>query len=61
MQVWQSVKAKPSHPRGGNETGEGAQAGVVVGADPAKTDVVVKWDIDGVTESVAIDQLLALS
>lgn len=60
MQVWQSVKAKPTHSRGGNEAGEGGQAGVVMATDPAKSEVVVKWDIDGVNEAVAIDQLLAL-
>jgi hypothetical protein len=61
MNVWQSVKAKPTHPRGGDEKGQGAQAGVVTACDPAKPEeVVVKWDVDGVTEAVAVDQLTAL-
>jgi hypothetical protein len=61
MQVWQSVKAKPTHDRGGNESGEGAQAGTVVSVNPAKPDeVVVRWDLDQVTEAVAVDELAAL-
>lgn len=60
MQVWQPVKAKPTHPRGGNEKGEGGQAGIVVASDPAKTAVVVKWDTDGVTEAVEVAELQAL-
>lgn len=62
MQVWQCVKAKSTHPRGGNEKGEGGQAGVVNATDPAKPDeVVVRWDVDGVIEAVAVDQLTALA
>ena len=62
MQVWQSVKAKPSHPRGGDETGAGAQAGKVTAIDPAHPDqVVVEWDVDGVNETTAIADLTALS
>ena len=61
-QCWQSVKAAPGHPRGGDDPiGHGAQAGVVVAVDPAKPDEsVVKWDTDGVTEVVANAQLLDL-
>lgn len=61
MKVWQSVKAAPTHSRGGDETGSGAQAGVVVASDPAKTEVVVKWDVDSVTEAVEVADLIALS
>lgn len=62
MQVWQSVKAKPGHARGGDDTGAGAEAGTVIAVDPEKTDeVVIRWDSDLVCEAVAIDQLTALS
>lgn len=62
MQVWQSVKAKKTHARGGDETGAGAQAGVVMATNPAKPEeVVVRWDLDQVSEAVAVDQLTALA
>lgn len=60
MNVWQSVKAKNPHPRGGDAQGNGGQAGCVVAVDPAKSEVVVKWDEDGVTEAVSTDLLQAL-
>lgn len=61
MQVWQAVKAKPTHPRGGNENGEGAQAGTVHAVGEKKGTVDVKWDIDGEIETVKLDQLTALA
>lgn len=61
MNTWQSVKAKPTHPRGGDEKGEGGQAGVVHAQGEKKGTVNVRWDIDGEFEDVKIDQLTALS
>ena len=63
MQVWQSVKAKPGHPRGGDvEKGEGGQAGKIVDVNPEDPNhVIVEWDLDQVQEAVEVDQLTALS
>lgn len=54
--IWQSVKVTaPDHPRAG-------QAGTVQAINPKKPDVVgVRFDADGVTESVAVADLLGLS
>ena len=61
MQAWQSVKAKPTHPRGGDDKGEGGQAGVIQSVNDKKTTADVKWDIDGETETVKLSELTALS
>lgn len=60
FQVWQPVKAKPGHPRGGNEAGEGAQAGIVQAIGEKEGTVEVKWDVDSEVETVKFDQLAAL-
>lgn len=54
--IWQSVKVNAAgHPREG-------QAGTVQAINPKNPDVVgVRFDSDGVTESVAVADLLALS
>jgi hypothetical protein len=53
--VWQSVKvANQDHPRDG-------QAGTVHTVNPAHPDeVVVKFDADGSTEAVSVNDLQAL-
>lgn len=60
--ILQSVKAKPSHPRGGDENGDGAEAGHVSLIDPSDDGKVgVTWDTDGKSEAVAVADLIALS
>lgn len=53
--VWDSVQPiADDHPRAG-------QAGTVHAIDPDKPDVVqVKWDLDGVIESVATESIRVL-
>lgn len=61
FRVCQSVTTKPGTARGGDETGQGAQAGHVSLIDPADDSKVgVTWDTDGVQESIATADLLAL-
>lgn len=61
MEVWKSVKAKPTHSRGGSENGDGGQAGVIEAVDLEAKTANVKWDIDSEIETVAFDQLTALN
>lgn len=59
--ILQSVKAKPSHPRGGDEHGNGGEAGHVCLIDPSDDNTVgVKWDTDSKQEAVAVTELIAL-
>lgn len=59
--ILQSVKAKPSHPRGGDEHGNGGEAGHVSLIDPSDDSKVgVTWDTDGKSEAVAVTDLTAL-
>lgn len=61
MRVWTSVKAISGHQRAATAD-HGAQAGVVVNDDNlAGGEVDVKWDTDGVTETVLIAELQALN
>lgn len=58
--AWQSVKANIGHLRGGDEKGEGGQAGVSQGLGEKKDTTKVRWDVDGVIEDVKNSQLQAL-
>ncbi|WP_341904038.1 hypothetical protein [Polaromonas sp. YR568] len=59
--ILQSVKAKPTHPRGGDEHGNGGEAGHVSLIDPDDNEKVgVTWDTDGKTEAVKVSDLIAL-
>lgn len=62
MRVWTSVKALPPHKRGGTKEEGGAQAGVVTNDDNAAGgEVEVKWDVDGMIETVPLSELQALN
>ncbi|MGC1173131.1 hypothetical protein [Polaromonas sp.] len=61
FRILQSVKTKPGTARGGDDTGQGAEAGHVSLIDPTNDDTVgVTWDTDGVQESIATADLIAL-
>lgn len=66
FQVWNSVQVKnPNHARGSKSEDPAektkGQAGTVFAVDPANPlEVVVKFDRDGVTEAVLVEDLLGL-
>lgn len=61
FRICQSVKTKPGTPRGGDETGQGAEAGHVSMIDPHDDTVVgVTWDTDGRQEAIPTAELIAL-
>lgn len=56
------MKALPPHKRGGTKEEGGAQAGVVTNDDNAAGgEVEVKWDVDGMIETVPLSELQALN